>query len=186
MTKLAKITLSTICLTGMLCATMASAVDQAAAAGDLANIEAISVQAKADLAAAALAGDVDAIAEAGKRADAIDGAVAQAAAAYATLETELANGNEDAAQSAADDLKAAVQNAMDALKGVIPQDVMDAAKKQKQSRKTSAGGPGRPFDPPNMYDVPWNSQGMRDFYQSSFGNLWMSGVNPSDKEATPE
>lgn len=185
MTKLAKITLSTMCLTGMLCATMASAVDQAAAAGDLANISTISVQAKADLAAAALAGDVDAIAEAGKRADAVDLAVAQAAAAYATLETELANGNDDAAQSAADDLKAAVQNATDALKGVITQDVVDAAKKLKQYR-TSAGGPGRPNDPPNMYDVPWNSQAMRDFYQSNFGNFWMSGVNPPDREATPE
>lgn len=183
MTKLAKITLSTICLTGMLCATMASAVDQAAAAGDLANVSAIAVQAKADLAAAALAGDVDAIAEAGKRADAVDLAVAQAAAAYATLETELANGNEDAAQSAADDLKAAVQNATDAVGGNI-QDMPEPTTPARG--KTSVGGPGRPFDPPNMYDVPWNSQGMRDFYQSSFGNFWMSGVNPSDKEATPE
>lgn len=186
MTKLIKITLPSICLIGVLCATTASAVvDQAAAAGDLAEISAISVQAKEALSKAALSGDVDAIAEAGKRSDAIDNAAAQATAAYATVESELASGNEDAAQSAVDDLKAALQNAMDALKGVIP-DNGDEPDQPKDGKKNSAGGPGRPYDPPNMYDVPWNSQMMRDFYQSQFGNFWMSGVCPPDQEATPE
>lgn len=183
MNTLAKITLSSICLIGIFCATTASAVDQAAAAGDLASISAISVQAKANLAEAALGGDVDAIAEAGKRSDAVDNAAAQAAAAYATLESELASGNEDAAQSAFDDLKAALENAMDALQGVIPDGGIPGP---KNSKRNSAGGPGRPYDPPNMYDVPWNSQAMRDFYQSHFGNFWMSGVTPPDQEATPE
>lgn len=186
MTKLAKITLSSICLIGMCYATTASAVDQAAAAADLADISAISVQAKASLAEAALSGDVDAIAEAEKRSDAIDGAAAQATAAYATLESELASGNEDAAQSAADDLKAAVENARDAIQGIISQDMANAGDKAKNSKKNSVGGPGRPYDPPNMYDIPWNSAGMRAFYQSNFGNFWQAGVSPTDKEATPE
>lgn len=186
MTKLIKITLPSICLIGVLCATAASAVvDQAAAAGDLAEISAISVKAKAALSEAALSGDVDAIAEAGKRSDAIDAAAAQATAAYATLESELASGNEDAAQSAVDDLKAALQRAIDAINGIIVGGG-PGGDQPKDGKGNSAGGPGRPYDPPNMYDVPWNSQTMRDFYQSQFGNFWMSGVNPPDQEATPE
>lgn len=183
MTTHVKTILSSICLIGVFCATTASAVDQAAAAADLAAVSAISVQANENLSTNALSGDVDGIADAGKRCDAIDNAAAQAAEAYARMESELASGNEDAAQSAYDDLKTALENAKDALQGIIQESVKPGP---DDGKKNSAGGPGRPYDPPNMYDVPWNSQNMRDFYQSHFGNFWMSGIAPRDQEATPE
>ncbi|MDF7800510.1 hypothetical protein P4C99_13615 [Pontiellaceae bacterium B1224] len=185
MTKLTKITLSSFCLTGMLCATMASAqVDQAAVAADLGSINNISTQASNALTKEANAKPVDteALAEAQKRSEAISGLAEQAKSLAATMLSQLANGNEDAAQATADEIKATVGKAKDALQGVIPQEVMDVA----NSKGESVSGPGFPFDPPNMYDVPWQSQEMQAFYQNYFGTLWMSGVNPPDLEATPE
>ena len=184
MTTHVKTILSSICLIGVFCATTASAVDQAAAAANLAAVSAISVQANANLSTNALSGDVDGIADWGDRCDALDAVAAQAAEAYARIESELASGNEDEAQSAYDDLKTALENAKNAFGGIIPP--INPVDPKDDGKKNSAGGPGRPYDPPNMYDVPWNSQNMRDFYQSHFGNFWMSGIAPRDQEATPE
>lgn len=186
MTTHTKITMSSILFAASLLALPASAVDQAAAAADLAGIAAISVQSKANLSEAALGGDVDAIAEAGKRSDAVDASMAQAQEAYSEVERFSASGDEDAAQSAMDDLAAALEKAKDALEGVIPEEVVDAVKEWKNSKKNTGGGPGRPFDPPNMYDIPWHSQTMRDHMTEHWNNFWSSGCNPHDKDATPE
>jgi len=101
------------------------------------------------------------------------------------METALANGNEDAAQTAADELKAALANASDALKGVISQQLANA-KSPKNARQVSGSGPGRPYAPVDVNNIPWQSQGMQDFYQNNFANCWDSGVTPNDSEATPE
>lgn len=187
MTKLSKIIIGSSCaLAGLMVSTSMAAVDPAAAAGNLAEIGSISVSAKANLSEAASGGDVDAIAEAGKRSDAVDAAMAQAQEAYSEMERALANGDEDTAKSAADDLMSSLEKAADALNGVIPEEVVNAVKEWKESKKNTGGGPGRPYDPPNMYDVPWNSQVMRNFYQNQFGNAWQSGVSPADRDATPE
>lgn len=182
MTMLSKITVSSIAL--MAVVSTVSAVDQVAAAAELANIATLSVQSKANLSEAALGGDVDAIAEATKRADAVDVSMAQAQEAYSAMERAVASGDEDAAQSAADDLKTAVENAINALSGIIPDEVISAVNQLKAN--VIAGGPGRPGVPPNMYDIPWNSDQMRSFYTAQFANLWGSATTPFDSEATPE
>ena len=162
------------------------AVDQAAAAADLATIASISGQSKANLAGAALGGDVDAIAEANKRSDAVDAAMAQAQEAFAGMERAIAGGDDDAAQSAADELKASKQKAMDALNGVIPQEMLNDIAEWKASKTNTGGGPGGAYDPPNIYDLPWQTAGMRNFYQSQFGSFWAAGRGTGDKDATPE
>jgi len=185
MNNISKNIMGLICASG-LAVMSSSAVDQAAAAGDLAQISAMSVTSKANLSSAALGGNVDAIAEATKRSDAVDASMAQASEAYAAIEVAVRNGDDDAAQSAADDLSASLQMALDALNGVIPEQVVNAVKQWKDSKQNTGAGPGRPFDPPNMYTVPWNSSQMNDFYQSHFGNFWSAGCDPKDNEATPE
>ncbi|MDF7826054.1 hypothetical protein P4B35_18635 [Pontiellaceae bacterium B12227] len=187
MTKLSKYIIGSTCtIAGLMVSTSMAAVDPATAAGNLAEIGSISVQAKANLSEAANGGNVDDIAEAGKRSDAVDAAMAQAQEAFSEMERALANGDEDTAKSAADDLMASLEKAADALNGVIPEEVVNAVKEWKESKKNTGGGAGRPYDPPNMYDVPWNSRLMRNFYQNHFGNNWSSGVTPGDRDATPE
>ncbi len=178
---------STLLLTATLgsVALTANAADPAVAAGDLAEIASLSVQAKSALTDAALAGDVDAIAEAGKRSDAVDAAMAQAQEAFLAMERAIESGEQDVADSAAEELKAALENAVDALGGVIPEEVQQAIEDWKSDRK-NAGAKGRPDDPVNVYEVPWDSARMKDFYQNNFANFWESGVLPQDKETTPE
>jgi hypothetical protein len=161
----------------------------AAASGILANVSVMAVQAKADLADAASSGDVAAIAEATKRADAVDAAVADAQAAYAAMEHALAGDDADAAASASDDLEAAQQRASDALNGgAIPDAVQKSAQDVwKESKTNTGGGPGQP----NVYDVPWQTQGMRSLYTSLFGSFWTSSsrggtLDDGAGDATPE
>lgn len=170
---------------GALCVLETLAVDPAAAAGDLAEIANISVQAKGALSEAALSQDVDAITEAGKRSDAVDAAMAQAQEAYLVMERAIENGDEDAAESAAEDLKACLEKAIDAYNGVIPAAVAEAVEQWKNDRKNS-GTKGRPYDPVNVYERAWDSERMKDFYQNHFANCWESGVHPHDRETTPE
>ena len=162
------------------------AVDQAGAVADLADIAAISVQSKANLASVALGGDVDAVSEAGKRADAVDASMARAQEAFAAMERALAGGDEDAAQSAANEIKASKQKAADALDGVIPDEMVSLVQAWKEAQSNTGGGPGRAYDPPNIYDVPWQTIGMRNFYISQFGSFWSSGRGTGDTDATPE
>lgn len=190
MTKFLKIALSTICFVAFVSSAFAQDqagddVDRAGAAAVLAEINAISVIAKSNLGESTKK-TLDDIAEAQKRSDAVDATVSQANEAYLELERAIANNNQDEAKSAFENLLESLVNAVQALNGDIPDEVVSAVKQWKESKKNTGAGPGKPYDPPNMYDIAWNSQTMRDFYTSHFGNFWGSGVNPTDKEATPE
>lgn len=163
------------------------AVDAAAAAGVMADLESLVVQAKEVLSKAALGGDVDAIAEANKRSEAIDTAVAAGRGALAAMEQAIANGDDDAAASAEEDLAAALSRASDALSGVLP---ASAAIASQNGEGNSTAGDGAE-DLPNIYDVPWKSQGIRAYYQSLFGvfhdaSSFGHGKGFGDKDATPE
>jgi hypothetical protein len=171
----------------MMVGTTASAADRAAAAADLAEIATISVQSKGNLAGDALGGDVDAIAESSKRSDAVDAAVAEGQQAHSAIERAATGGDPDAADSAAEDLKAALQKAKDALNGVIPEVKGDKHAEWKESQTNTGSGPGRAYDPPNIYNKPWQTQGMQSFYQGLlWGNFWASGRGTGDRDATPE
>jgi len=171
---------------------LAQAADMAVASGILADVSVMDVQAKAGLADAANSGDVAAIAEASKRADAVDAAMADAQAAYAALERAVAGDDADAAASASDDLEAARQRASDALGGAIPDATPKSAQEVwKESQTNTGGGPGRAYDPPNIYDVPWQTQGMRSLYTSLFGSFWTTSsrggsLDDGGGDATPE
>ncbi len=167
------------------CAAESLAAVPADAAGDLAAIATISVQAKANLSNAALGGNVDEITEAGKRSDAVDAAMAQGQDAYLSMERADQNGDQDAVASASEDLKSSLAKAVNALNGVIPDEIAQAVARQKKAPKNT-GVKGRSYDVPNVYDVPWNSDRMRDFYQNHFANFWDSGIRPQDSETTPE
>ncbi len=167
-----KVTLISI-VTIMTTLLQAQAVNMAEASGTLAGIAVMAVQAKANLANAASSGDIDAIADAIKRADAVDSAMASAQEAYSKMERASAGNDEDAATAAADDLEVARQNAFDALNGEVPEPTPQSKHDQwKEGQKNTGGGPGRAYDPPNIYDVPWQTEGLRGFYQGLFGNFW--------------
>lgn len=171
---------------------IALAADLAEAAGDMAEISTLSVQAKKNLVDDALGGNIDAIAESTKRSDAVDAAVAQGQEAQSEIVKAVQGGDNDAADSAADDLKSAVQKARDALDGVIPEP--SATSKHaawKKSQENTGGGPGRAYDPPNIYNDPSMSQGLQSFYQGLFGNFWGSSAfgdsrGFGERDATPE
>ncbi len=181
-----------VALVVMTALTQVHAADMAAASGVLAEVAVIAVQAKAGLASAANTGDVNAIAEASRRADAVDAALAEAQNAFAAMERAANGGDEDAAASAADDLEAARQKAGDALQGAIPEVSPKIAQEiWKESKTNTGGGPGGAYEPPNIYDVPWQTQGLRSLYTSLFGSFWTASGGGSigegaDTDATPE
>ncbi len=171
---------------------LVQAADMATASGVLANVATMSVQSKANLASAASSGDVAAIAEAAKRADAVDAAMADAQDAYAAMERAVAGGDTDAAASASDDLEAAQQRASDALNGAIPDaEPKSAQEAWKESQTNTGGGPNKAYDPPNIYNVPWQTQGLRSLYTSLFGSFWTASsqggsLDDGGGDATPE
>jgi hypothetical protein len=195
MNKTISFKLGIIGASSLILALSASAADQIAAAAELAEISTIAVQAKANLTDAASGGVLDAIAEANKRADAVDAAAAEGAAAYAALEAAMNSGDMDAADSAAEDVSAALQKAKDALNGVIPVDKNAAKREWKESLTNTGGGPGKSYDPPNIYNKPSQTQTQQDQNQDTWGNLWSGGViggggfgsgSTGDRDATPE
>lgn len=163
--------------------------DLASASGLLADVAVMATQSSSALAAAANSGDVEAIAEAQKQVNAVDSAMAEAQEAYASMEREIAAGNIDAAASAEEDLVAAQQKASDALGGVFPQEGSQAGATGDQNQ-ADAGGPGREDDPPNIYDTPWESDGLRSAKQGMFGVAWSAssqgGSSYGERDATPE
>ncbi len=178
----------------LLCATVFVGQSKAAgleeAAGVMAEVESMSVSAKANLADAALGGDTEAIAEAKKRSDAIDAAVADAREAFAKLEVNTKSGDADAAETSEDDLAAALVQVKDALMGAIPESMTAQVDKNK-SKKHAGGKPGKPNDPPNINEVPWKSQGIKAYYQGLFGEFWNASAfghasGFGDRDATPE
>ncbi len=181
----------TLALAGVvMLAGRAYAADLAEAAGVMSEVESMSVSAKAALAKAAVEGDTEAIAEAKKRSDAIDAAVASARDAFARLELGVKEENPDATATAEDDLAAALVLVRDALMGAIPEDMVAEAAGD-ESGKIAGGKPGDPYDPPNVHEVPWKSQGIKAYYQSLFGEWWNAsafghGTGFGDGDATPE
>ena len=167
------------------------AADLAAASGTLADIAVMNVQAKANLATAASSGDVGAIAEATKRSDAVDAAMADAQKAYASKENAQDQAAEDAADQALD---AARDKADSALNGPVPEATQKSTKEVwKESKTNSGGGPQDAYDAPNIYDIPWQSAGMPSTYSSLFTSVFSSGGgstansnNFGDNDATPE
>jgi len=167
------------------------AADLAAASGTLADIAVMNVQAKANLATAANAGDVGAIAEAAKRSDAVDAAMADAQKAYASKESAQDQAAEDAADQALD---AAREKADSALNGPVPEATQKSAKAVfKESKTNTGGGPQDAYDAPNIYDIPWQSAGLRSTYSSLFTSVFSAGGgttansnNFGDNDATPE
>lgn len=168
------------------------AADLADASGTLAKVAVMAVQAKANLALAASGGDVNAIADAVKRADAVDAAMAEAQEAFSALERAVAGNDEDAAAAVSDDLDAARQKAFDALNGAVPEaSPQSEHAKWVEGQKNTGGGPGRAYDPPNIYGRPWDTQGLRHFYEGLFGGFWSAsghggGRGCGDFDATPE
>ena len=165
------------------------AVDLAEAAGVMAEIEAMAVSAKASIAEAAVSGGD--VVEAQARADAIDGAVAQARDAFSSMELSIQNGDMDAAETAEDELAAALVLVSDALMGAIPEAMAGSSSDEEGEADQSGGRPGDPDDPPNIHEVPWKSQGIKAYYQSLFGDWWNAsafghGRGFGDGDATPE
>lgn len=167
-------------------ANVTAAINQEAAAGDLALISMLSAQSKANLADAALSGDVDAIAEMSKRSDAVDAAASAAQQAYSVIERALAGGDADAAASAMDDLANALQQAIDALNGVVPQDKKSKQQQWKESQSNTGGGPGRSGDPVDMYRKLSDTSTMNNLHHSLWGSFFSSGRSTGDRDATPE
>lgn len=155
------------------------AADMAAASGLLAEVDAMAVQAKTELANAAGAGDMAAIAEAAKRAAGVDAANAEAQSAYTALEKAVQDGDDAAASAAEEALSAAHQKAQDALNGNAAPATSTPENPSYDQWKTSktnmGGGPGLGFPGyplPNIYDVPWQTDGLRTSYASLFGGFW--------------
>lgn len=167
-----------------------SAADLASAAGNLAEISAISAQSKGNLAIAALGGDTEQIAEMSKRSDAVDAAVSEGQMAYTEMERAAASGDEDAASSAGDDLSAALQKAKDALNGVIPVDKASQQQQWKESQTNTGGGPGKPGDAVFVYNKPWDTAMVQNMQQNQWGTFFASGRSTGsqvgDRDATPE
>ena len=170
------------------------AVDVAAANGVLAKVGVMVVQAKASLAEAAGTGNVAATAEAAKRAMAVDSAMAEAQVASDAVEAAAKNGDEAAAKAAENALAVAYQKAVDALNGTIPV-VAEKTDHEKwiEAQTNTGGGPGASYDPPNIYNKPWHTQGLSQFYQSVWGTFQRStggsgsgGFGFGDSDATPE
>ncbi len=168
----------------------ANAADLAEASAVMGEVESMSVHAKANLAEAALSGDTEAIAEAKRRSDAIDAAVASARNAFAELEMNINSGDADAADTAEDELAAALVQVKDALMGAIPETLVEQTQ-EGSSSELAGGKPGNPDDPPNIHEVPWKSQGIKAYYQALFGEFWNAsafghGRGYGDGDATPE
>lgn len=182
------VTTGAVCVAALLTVSNAVAVDQAAATGALAEISVASVVAKANLANAAGSGDVAALAEAKKRSDAVDAAVAQGQEAYSEMERALESGDTDAADSAAEALGSALSTANNALAGNFSNEAPVPASRQAPKL---AGGPGEPGDAPNIYANPSATAAEAGVAQAVFGNFWNTSAfgtrtGLGDREATPE
>jgi hypothetical protein len=154
-----------IAVAGLLVLSLANqsfAVDVAEASGVMADLESLAVQAQKIITDGALAKDPDAIVEANKRSAAIDAAVADGRVSLAAMEQAVANGNTDLAESAEDDLAAALRQARDAFSGVLLETATVSA--NEESEDDSDDGSLQP----NINDVPWKSQGIRAYYDSLF------------------
>jgi len=179
-----------ICVAALIASMQICVADMAEASASLAGVSVISTQANMELAKAALSGDINMLSDAQKRVNAVDSAIREAQEAYAAMESAVANGDAATAADAGDDLEAACQKADDALNGAVPEPSPQSVKEQwKESTINTGGGPGQAYDPPNIYQVPWQSAGIQSLYSSLFISVFSAGggtFSNSDTQATPE
>jgi len=172
------------CVAALFVTMQAHAVNLASASGVLADVAVTSTQASSALAAAASTGDVAAIADAQKRANDVDSAMAEAQEAYAEMERATAAGDKDAAAAAEESLADAQQKAGDALNGELVQQ-----EEEGETSDAKRGGSGN-VGVPNIYDVPWQSDGLRRLSQSLFDTAWSTsaqgGVRFAERDATQQ
>jgi hypothetical protein len=140
-----------------------AAVDMPVASGLVSDVSVMAVQAKASLAKAASSGDIQAITTATKISELIDNALAEAEAAYAAIEKAVAAGDQKAAAKAAEKLAKSVEVAKAAKTGELPK----ATKKPDDNQSVGAGA----YDVPNIYEVPWQSAGLRSIYSALFNEV---------------
>jgi len=144
--------------------TQSFAVDVAEATSVLADLQALAVKAQKIITDGAVAKDLDAIAEGQKRSAAIDEAINAGLEALADMEQAVAVGDEAAAQAAEDALAAALSQAKDALSGILPEETAAAEEEAVDEPEAEEGLP-------NTYDKPWQSEGIRAYYQSLFNSF---------------
>ena len=171
------------------------AADLAAASGTLAEVESMAVQVKAQLANAAGSGDMSAVAEAASRAAAVDTASGAAQEAYAAMEKALQDGDEDAANAAQEQLNLARQAAEAALNGNTTAPAVASASSDNpaydewKADKTNTGSSHFGLVTPNIYRVPWHTEGMQSLYSSLFDGFWTAngtslGGDYTEQDAT--
>ena len=157
------------------------AANIAEATGVMADLESLVVQAKATLAKASLE-STDAMADPLAQSAEVDKAVEAGREALAAMEQAVADGDAEAADAAEADLAKALEQARNALLGIFPEVAAVAADTGDEEEKSYA--------PPNIYDVPWESQGIRAYYESLFGvfddasSFGQKGYRGSDQDAT--
>jgi len=182
------IQLKYVVLTGLLVlglATHSSAAPKAEvaeAAAVMSDLQSLVVQAKANESKVALGGDTDSIAEFYKQSAAVDDAVTAGNEAVAVMNLAMANEDDEAFEAGKADLAEALEQARNALLGIFPVTVATA----------EPGDDGeKDYDPPNIYEVPWKSQGIRAYYESLFGTFndarsFGGERGFGDRQATPE
>ena len=149
-----------VCLATVFAATQASAVvDKAASVGKLADLGAVVTQAHKALAEATEGGDAIAVADAKKRAEAAEAAMAAGKVAYGALMAALEIGDEAAAEAAAESLASALEAGINALAGVFPQEEQGGA----------LGEPEKEGKVPNIFRKPWESDGEKAVKDGGFG-----------------
>lgn len=166
--------------------TTVQAADMVAANTTLSGINALVAQANANVATAAIGGDTDAISEMIARAYAVDVAYAKAKAATQQLAVAADEASEAAAQAA---LNAAYQDANAAMTGPAPEAPAAEDYQQWLESKMNSAGAVDANDAPNIQDPIWETQGLRQFYQSMFGDFWSTtggDLRFGDRDATPE
>lgn len=166
-------------------ATHSFAADVAKAAGVMADLESEVVQAKASLAKSSLDG-VDAVGDPLAQSAEVDKAAEAGREAMAALEQAEANGDIEAADAAGVKLAAALERARNARQGIFPETSTSVA-------DADADDDGeKNYAPPNIYDDPWESQGIRAYYESLFGvfddasSFGQKNYRGSDQDATQE
>lgn len=165
-----------VCMATVFAATQASAVvDKAASVGKLADLGAVVTQAHKALATATEGGDAIAVADAKKRADAAEAAMAAGKDAYEQLVAALGSGDEAAAAVAADALNAALEAAINALAGVFPQEEQGGA----------PAGQGKADGVVNIFKKLWDSKGKQVVEEGEF-NIQLDTTPSLEGEDGPD
>lgn len=164
-------------------ATHSFAANVAEATVVMGELESLVAQAKATLSKSSLDG-ADAVGDPLAQADEVDKAVDAGRQALADMEQAVADGDTEAADAAEAKLAEALLQARNALLGIFPEAAVAAADTGDDEEKSYAS--------PNIYDDPWESQGIRAYYESLFGvfddasSFGQKGYRGSDQDATEQ